>query len=98
MGEFRSTLPPWIARVSENATESVARWEGLKIETIGVAHIIKVGSFHQNTALSFCVLYVKYIILMLLTEIGIRLHLGRRLACTTIRLSGLWNGSRLHRD
>ena len=44
MGEFRSTLPPWIARVSENATESVARWEGLKIETIGVAHIIKVGS------------------------------------------------------
>ena len=50
MGEFRSNLnkpqiqlPPWIARVSENATESVARWEELKVETVGVAHIIKVG-------------------------------------------------------
>ena len=49
MGEFRSNLnkpqlqlPPWIARVSENATESVARWEELKVETVGVAHLIKV--------------------------------------------------------
>ena len=38
-------LPPWVERVSENATESAARWEELKIETIGVAHLIKVGFY-----------------------------------------------------
>ena len=38
-------LPPWIERVSDNATESVARWEELKVETIGVAHLIKVRNF-----------------------------------------------------
>ena len=40
-------LPPWIERVSENATESVARWEDLKVETIGVAHLIKVSNYHN---------------------------------------------------
>ena len=50
IGECESTLsktklklPPWINRISENATESVARWEDLKVETIGVAHLIKVS-------------------------------------------------------
>ena len=49
MGEFENSfsktkhkLPPWIERASENANNSVARWEELKVETIGVAHVIKV--------------------------------------------------------
>ena len=62
MGEFRSNLnkpqlqlPPWIAKVSENATESVARWEELKVETVGVARIIKVGgSFKILNSLFMC--------------------------------------------
>ena len=54
IGECESTLsktklklPPWINRISENATESVARWEDLKVETIGVAHLIKVSNYHN---------------------------------------------------
>ena len=48
LNKTKLKLPPWIERVSENARESVARWEELKVETIGVAHLIKVGNFIQK--------------------------------------------------
>ena len=47
LSKTKLKLPPWIERVSENATEGVARWEELKVETIGVAHLIKVSNCHN---------------------------------------------------
>ena len=47
LSKTKVKLPPWIERISENATESVARWEDLKVETIGVAHLIKVSKYHN---------------------------------------------------
>ena len=64
MGEFKGNLakqqiklPPWVGRLTENATESAARWEELKLETVGVANLIKVG-FHYKK-LSYLV-HAKY--------------------------------------